>query len=193
MKSREHRHPRLDVLAFAREGATLAGRWPVSDLHRLQASRHASAPASAAPEVVTWSVRGEFRAVAGGASQVWLHIQAQTALPLECQRCLGPVCAEVQVDRAFRFVADEATAIAEDVEAEEDLLVLTRHLDLAELVEDELLLALPLVPRHDVCPNPLPSTSLSADDSVEDADVPPHPFAALAGFKARGGGTAGGQ
>ena len=108
---------------------------------------------------------------------------------MECQRCLGPVCAELQVDRAFRFVADEATAIAEDVETEEDLLVLTRHLDLAELVEDELLLALPLVPRHDVCPDPLPLTSSPADEAAEDAEVPPHPFAALAGLKARGGGT----
>ena len=34
------------------------------------------------------------------------------------------------------------------------MLALSRALDLRELVEDELLLALPLVPRHEVCPEP---------------------------------------
>jgi uncharacterized protein len=36
------------------------------------------------------------------------------------------------------------------------VLALEPALDLKELVEDELLLALPLVPRHEVCPEPLP-------------------------------------
>ena len=36
------------------------------------------------------------------------------------------------------------------------MLALEPALDLRGLVEDELLLALPLVPRHEVCPEPLP-------------------------------------
>jgi uncharacterized protein len=59
---------------------------------------------------------------------------------------------------------------------------MTRSLDLVSLVEDELLLALPLVPRHEVCPQPLP---MSHGDDVQEEPAP-NPFAALAVLK-RGG------
>jgi len=57
------------------------------------------------------------------------------------------VLVNLLVDRDFRFVPDEATAMAEDDEAEEDLLVLSGEFDLLALVEDELLMDLPLVPN----------------------------------------------
>ena len=58
---------------------------------------------------------------------------------------------------------------------------LTRALDLRELIEDELLLAMPLVPRHEVCPEPLPVRT--DEDMPDDA---PNPFAALAALKRPG-------
>ncbi len=55
------------------------------------------------------------------------------------------------------FVAGgEEAAAALDAESDDDVLALESSLDLHALVEDELLLALPLVPRHDECPEPLP-------------------------------------
>ncbi|MFC3217232.1 hypothetical protein [Comamonas sp. JC664] len=47
---------------------------------------------------------------------------------------------------------DEATAAALDDESEEDVLVLAPQIDALELIEDELLMALPMVPMHEVCP-----------------------------------------
>jgi uncharacterized protein len=82
-----------------------------------------------------------------------------------------PVELEVDVARALRFVADEATAEALDAESEDDVLALPRRLDLHDLVEDELLLALPLVPMHTTCPVPLP---LSTTGEVD--DVPSQPI-----------------
>ncbi|MGS0753455.1 YceD family protein [Roseateles sp. GG27B] len=72
-----------------------------------------------------------------------------------------------------------------DADSEDDVLVLPRYLDAQELVEDELLLALPLVPRHEQCPQPLalPAAELLPDG--EDADALPHPFAALAALRVR--------
>jgi len=59
------------------------------------------------------------------------------------------------------------------------VLAITRALDLRDLIEDELLLAMPIVPRHEVCPEPL--VAAAGDDGlVEDK---PNPFAALAGLK----------
>ena len=45
-----------------------------------------------------------------------------------------------------------------------------------------LLLALPIVPRHELCPQPLP---MAVGEEVLEDDVPerPHPFAALQALK----------
>jgi uncharacterized protein len=86
------------------------------------------------------------------------------------------------VDRTFRFVSDEATAAAEDDQSEEDLLALSRSFDLPELVEDELLMELPVAPRHDVCPEPVKMSA--ADPDFESAStVREHPFAVLGKLK----------
>ena len=117
----------------------------------------------------------------GGENQVRLHIRASAELPLECQRCLKPVNVPVQIDRRFLFVHGEETAAQLDTDSEDDVLALTRALDLRELIEDELLLALPIVPRHEICPKPLVAI-VGAEDLP---DEKPHPFAALAALKRR--------
>jgi uncharacterized protein len=88
---------------------------------------------------------------------------------------------EVSAERSFRFVADEATAAALDDESEEDFLVISRDFDALALVEDELILALPLVPLHEVCPEVLPMSV--ADPEFEAASERPNPFGVLAGLK----------
>jgi uncharacterized protein len=89
---------------------------------------------------------------------------------------------EVSADRWFRFAADEATAAALDDESEEDVLVLSSEFDLLMLVEDELLMALPLVPRHETCPVEVKLAVQDADFAAADA-VKPSPFAALASLR----------
>jgi uncharacterized protein len=82
------------------------------------------------------------------------------------------------VSRRFRFVAGEAAAAQLDAESEDDVLALTRDFDLQELVEDELLLALPIVPMHAECPEPLPRS-----ETDHKRDAVPNPFAVLASLR----------
>jgi len=103
---------------------------------------------------------------------------SQNRVPLTCQRCLKTVGQELEVDRSFRFVKDEATAEAQDDESEEDLLVFSKDFDLLALVEDELLMVLPLVPMHTSCQSEHAPTS--KDDSDANTDAKPNPFAVLA-------------
>jgi len=155
----------------------LEGRWPLSGFRRLQEDAAATVEGAEA----AWSIRGQQRSVSGGEPEIWLHLAAHARVWRECQRCLLPVELEVDVARALRFVADEATAEALDAESEDDVLALPRRLDLHDLVEDELLLALPLVPTHTTCPVPLPlSTTGEVDDVAEPAD---RPFAVLERLK----------
>jgi uncharacterized protein len=176
--SRPYDPLRLDVERFARDGARLAGAWSLAGMPRLVEACHADGPPG--PEdIVAWDARGEIRR-SNGESQTWLEMSLRTCLNLTCQRCLGAVPTPLAVESRFRFVDGEAQAAALDADAEEDVLASTRSLNLRMLAEDELLLALPIVPRHDVCPTPLPLPSAGPGD---EAVVAPSPFAALAGLK----------
>ncbi len=176
--SREFVATRLDVQAFAQAAATLSDAAPLARYPRL-AEESAAAPLAEDADQVRWSVQGEWRGRTGDPGSAWLHLEASARLTQTCQRCLTPVQTALEVVRSFRFVADEATASAEDEAAEEDLLVLSRHFDLTELVEDELLMALPVVPRHEQCPAPVRLAVQDPDFDAAEA-ARPNPFAALA-------------
>ena len=180
MSTPEFDPSRLDVSAFAKVGGRLEGAWTLAQLARL---RDLSMPgaSSGAPTDVNWSARGEKRVVRSGEAQVWLHVRAEAALQLECQRCLSAVEVPLAAERSFLFVHGEDAAAQLDASSEDDVLALTRALDLPELIEDELLLALPIVPRHEVCPEPLRLT-----DDLPAAEPEPSPFAALASLKRSG-------
>jgi uncharacterized protein len=179
MKARGFDPLHLDVAAFAEEGARLEGEWPLAALARLAESAAADAPTPA--DAVRWFAQGESRPVRGGPAQVWLHLGATGRIALQCQRCLQPVAVELAAERSFQFVAGEDAAAELDADSEDDVLALTRSLNMQELAEDELLLSLPLVPRHDRCEPPVP---LEADDDVPFEEAP-HPFAALAALKGK--------
>ena len=178
---KEFQPRRLDVPAFAEEGASLSGQEPLAQFERLLAETEGRS----AGQVVTWTAHGEQRNAQRLQPQSWLHLTAQATLSLTCQRCLAPVDVAVQGDRSFRFVADEATALAEDDESEEDLLVMSRQFDLPALVEDEILMDLPLVPQHETCPQPV--TLSVQDPDFEEESTRPNPFAALARLKGGSG------
>ena len=178
MKSRVSDPRHLDVEAFAKDAHQLEGRWGLGELPRLQHSVLAGSQAE-----IDWSAQGERREGRGGSVETWLHLQARTSVELECQRCLSSMSTPLAVDRSLLFVPGEDAAAALDAESEQDVLALSRDLDLQALIEDELLLTLPIVPRHERCPEPLPVPAADEDDA---ADQAPHPFAALAALK-RGG------
>jgi len=184
MRTREFAPRKLDVAAFAADAASLQGEWPAHSLSRLADAAAPEVPAADWP-VVQWALTGERREPRGAEPQTWLHLQASATVSLTCQRCLQPVQEHLSLSRSFLFVRDEELAASLDADSEDDVLALTRHLDALELVEDELLLSLPLVPRHETCPQPLPVTTAELpEDEVEEER--PNPFAALAALKGRG-------
>jgi len=175
----------LDVARFAAEQGRLSGAASLADFPRLAADAVAQAIAAEAPVAVDWTAQGQMRrdaALDDGVARPALWLRAQTRLPLTCQRCLQPVWTEIAVDRHFLFAPDEAQAAQLDEHAEDDVLALSHSFDLHGLIEDELLLALPLVPRHDVCPHALPLSVQDADFDAAGTEQP-HPFAALAALK----------
>jgi uncharacterized protein len=173
---------RLHVKAFARDGVSLEGVQPLAFFERLSDLATAQSAPDAENIQVQWEISGETVPVTGGEAQIFLHLKASASLPMQCQRCLGPVHSEIVSEQSFRFVPDEATAEAEDDESEEDLLVLAPEFDVWELIEDELIMSVPIVPKHPVCPMSVPMSA--SDESFEAALADrPNPFAALAELK----------
>jgi len=168
----------VDIRALALANAQIAGSEPLLSYQRLVAE---ILPEGAQADLV-WDARCETRPDAAGIPQPWMRLLVTVRLSLTCQRCLGVVNVPVVVDRWFRFVPSEQVAEQEDEDAEEDLLVLETHFKLHDLIEDEVLLAMPLVPRHDECPGKVKLSAVDPDFEVAQA-AKPKPFEALAALK----------
>ncbi len=110
-----------------------------------------------------------------------LEGEVQGVLHLICQRCLGRV--EFPVQRAFRLALVHSEAEADRLAGGyEPLLLEDERVVVREVIEDELLLALPDFPHHseaDVCTLP----EYRDDQETAVVDEKPNPFAALASLK----------
>jgi len=179
MSKREEDVRRLRVSRLAADGESLQGQWPLSALDRLADATVRAA--DGADESVTWQVAGRLKRPSSATEEVWMTVQAACTVHQICQRCLQPVAIPLQVDRDLRFVATEAEAERLDEDMEEDVLAEGTGIDLRALIEDELLLELPIVPRHEVCPDPLPVPPDDLDVAGSSEDE--HPFAALRALK----------
>lgn len=127
----------IDSLDFANQGKELRGEIPVAEMPRLQ-------DVLAAPDgKVAYELRG-FRDRNG---DPMLELSMNGSCRLRCQRCLQGMDYPIkQVSRLM--LADEQP---EDELSEEhcDSIPTDAHLDVAGLVEDEILLSLPFAPRHE--------------------------------------------
>jgi uncharacterized protein len=158
---------RLDAVRLAADGASLERRFPLAGFPRLADSLVTSEGDATA--------RLSFHEVAQGVAGCELEVQATVSL--RCKRCLEPVAVPLHSVARLAFVAGEAGAAAlpEGVEA---VTADPHAVDLNAAVEDELLLSLPLVPRHEdeLC-GPRADARAAAED--EEPPAATRPFAGL--------------
>lgn len=157
----------IDSLEFARRHEELSGRLQLSTLPRL------AEVLFDASDSLDFVVSGE---TAGG--DAFLAVKLEGALPLICQRCLGALVFELSVNSRMMLVEPgspwpddgQAGGLEDEVC---DAIEASGNLDIAPLLEEEILLALPIAPRHEHCEPPA-STTASKEAS---------PFAKLARIK----------
>lgn len=196
MKARTFAPRKLDIGAFIESGELMTGAAPAAELSRLAEGLAKDVDLTTLP-AIDWSAQGRLVAQRVGGPQMWLDLTAQAHLAWECQRCLHAVTLPVSVDRSIRFVKDEAAAAELDADCDDDVLALSRQFDLMELIEDELIMAQPIVPRHETCPSdvarlmqsdvevPVPGQAAASggDEAQTTASGRPNPFAVLASLK----------
>ena len=157
----------IDALEFARGEQELRGSLPVAALKRL--------------EDVLSDSEGTLEFVLHGSrddrNRPQLHVEVTGRLHLQCQRCLGLLEYDVAVDNTLLVLPRGVEP--EDIDDPEapDAIEASPELDVPGLIEDEVLLSLPLAPRHaeGSCQSRLRSRLEGAE--------PPKPFAELAALR----------
>ncbi len=122
---------------------------------------------------------------------VWLDGHIDTKVPMECQRCLETV--EIELVSSFHLALVDDESLIERLDEDADFIVLGESeatvkgsfdapatADLLALIEDELLLLMPLSPKHEFCEHKhQPAVEELAEEKRD------NPFDVLAGLKGK--------
>lgn len=147
----------LDAVGLARSGTRVERKYPVAECTRLL--DRLAGPAGEVQAIAAFRQAGAWPAAK-------LAVSAEVVMT--CQRCLGPVRRRLHSETDLVF-ADEGAA---DLPEGSEVVTGDPHrLDFKALVEDELLLALPIIPQHDAgeaCTLPAgEGTDTDASDTAE--------------------------
>lgn len=136
----------IDAFAFCRHGEQQAGRFRLPELTRLRAE------CASDDGDVAWELVGKTDSVCG---HCVLHLTINGTVKLICQRCLTPYVFKIQSEAKILLAKDESAADELEASLEDDeieVIVGSKSFDVMALIEDEALLAIPLSPKHEVCP-----------------------------------------
>lgn len=154
----------IDSLEFARSGTELHGEVAVAELARLADNLYDRGG----------SLRYLLRGQTDERQRLRLRLEVAGTIHLMCQRCLGRLPYQVALESRL-LLLDEMAGGAEAEIEDLDAVAANPETDVWSLVEDEVLLALPMAPRHDDgdCQAAL----------ADEKDAAASPFAVLAGLK----------
>ncbi len=151
---------------------TLEGKYPLAKLERL----HDFLADSDAHDKGQVTAKIEFCHSVGFAS---IKGRVSAKLLVECQRCLNPM--EIEIDGRFKFALVSSEEEAELLPDEfEPYLLEGEEQSIIELVEDELLLSLPMVIKHN---NACSAVMTQQQEEIQAQKEAAHPFAALRDLK----------
>ena len=131
-----------------------------------------------------WQIETHFEDSAGGEPRQVLEMALQGRLHLVCQSCLQDCAVDLDEQRRFVMVATEAEADDYPLEDEEqEPLVASQHFNLLETIEDEVLLSLPLIPKHPEGFCEPHASVFGSEDGVENPKERENPFKILKNMK----------
>lgn len=154
----------IDAFEFSRLKELREGDVPVAGMTRLAAE---SVDTSTS---LRWSLQGGTDTLA----HPQLILSVSGTISLMCQRCMTPLSFSIDSESVLILAkndarADEIEALLDDDAV--DVIVGSKAMNVMDLVEDEALLALPLAPKHDACPDQGELDKLMGAKKVSPFDV----------------------
>jgi len=164
----------IDPVWLANQQTRLSGTIPLKRMKRLLADCHSEEGDARVDLQFGSDPNSEQRTMRGS---------IEAAVVITCERCLEPMTLPLVADIDMLIVTAEQAAA---VDEQEDLLVADGPISLGELAENELILAMPMIPMHpeDECP----ASTLLRDQGIaeknrQDDGETESPFAKLAELK----------
>lgn len=175
--------PKVDLVRLAQDGASIRGAARIGGFKRLLADLPAQSAGRDDGGVVWYEVSGSTPTGRRGR----IELKVQTVVTLVCQRCLHDMAFAVDELAEFELFASERALLSAQSDEELDPLapepmLAQEPIDLAGLIEDQLILAIPYVPKHEDC-----QPAATAAGEVEPEPERESPFKALEGFKPKPG------
>ncbi len=168
----------IDNINFAKKGERVTGQITLANCQRLAEILQSQKPEQAdgrlqdwATTVINFKLQGEVD-VQG---RCFIHVTVEANLHSYCQRCLEPLLLPLKLSFSYLIAeADEQAdgGVSFDEADEYDVQEPDKAMDVEALIEDELIMALPIAPTHD-------------DDCVNliaQSGEKPNPFAVLKGL-----------
>jgi uncharacterized protein len=159
----------IDAFEFCRRNERREGEVAIADLPRLADE---SVDKSGA---LHWSLQGG----SGKQGHPQLMVTVSGTVRLMCQRCLTPLAFDISSESVLVLAPDEGSADEIDAllaDESVEVIVGSRTFDIAQLIEDDALLTIPLSPKHEACPDQLVPEAAKGAEKVS-------PFAMLRKLK----------
>jgi uncharacterized protein len=156
--------PFIDSLDFARRGGELSGEVPVAELPRMTDLLADS------EGKISYVLRG----LAGKDGHPRLELMVDGECNLRCQRCLNALTYPIKLVSNLRLISEGEVDNSDIEDDEVDSIPAEKRLDVLALLEEELLLSLPIAPKHGLG---------ECQIAVEGLNRSNNPFAVLAGLK----------
>lgn len=164
----------VEAVRFCQHGGHLSGHVPLAQLSRLAQQLYAADGQAQ----VEWAFSLDEQ------SRRIIHGQIETVLPMVCQRCLDRVDVPISTETALALVwSDEQAALLP--RTLDPVLMSDETLNVWDAVEDELLLALPIVAKHaeGSCQIAEAIPQQAVAELEADTEKRPNPFQVLASLK----------
>ena len=162
--------PFIDSLDFARNGRVISGEVQVAELPRLLDMLEN-------PQgILAYNLQGGVNKLGSH----FLDIDVSGRCQLRCQRCLNGLGYPVRLNTRLLLRNQAELDALDDMEggeeAEFDSILADAHLNVLDLLEEEILLSLPIAPKHE-----LGACQVADGEKMRQADK--NPFAVLAELK----------
>ncbi len=165
----------IDNLAFAKKNESLTGILMLADCSRLDELLHHAAEISKSNSIPSGSISYELLGKTDAAGQPLLNLSLIANLTTTCQRCLNEMPLKLTLN--FNYLIGEVRdddLIATEIDSSDDfdMQQACQSMDIIALLEDEIIMAMPIAPTHEKY----------CGDMVSQSGEKPNPFAVLKGL-----------